>query len=68
MRTKRKNAVAMLLSAGALLAVAPVATLAQDVAVGHPMSEGRMARASPTPSRISIATVVSAGGRSRPKP
>jgi branched-chain amino acid transport system substrate-binding protein len=35
MRTKRKNAVAMLLSAGALLAVAPVATLAQDVAVGH---------------------------------
>src|SRR5688500_15482859 len=35
MRTKRKNAVAMLFSAGALLAVAPVATLAQAVGGGH---------------------------------
>jgi branched-chain amino acid transport system substrate-binding protein len=35
MRTKRNDAVAALLSAGTLLSVAPVATLAQDVPVGH---------------------------------
>ena len=35
MQSNRKNAVAVLLSAGALLSAAPVATLAQDIPVGH---------------------------------